>query len=148
MIHNTKSFHLSQKQKEHDISEIMKVMCNPGYNHLCFMLTEAMCGYKLLEPVDQELLNKLSRENFCFEFMNILFPKNISVNKNNKAFNYMLPLNFYSFSINLSFSFFQFQFFICNALSKISLVLALSYSTTLISSFFVEIFFKSNCFCA
>ena len=45
---------------------IMKMMCRPGYHHNCFMATHAlgylMYGYTLLVPVNQRVLNKLSKE--------------------------------------------------------------------------------------
>ena len=42
------------------------MMCRPGYHHNCFMATHAlgylMYGYTLLVPVNQRVLNKLSKE--------------------------------------------------------------------------------------
>ena len=41
-------------------------MCPPGYHHNVFMATHAleriMYGYTLLVPVNQKVLNKLSKE--------------------------------------------------------------------------------------
>ena len=44
----------------------MKTMCPPGYHHNVFVATHAlgymMYGYKLLVPMKQRVLNKLSKE--------------------------------------------------------------------------------------
>ena len=45
---------------------IMKTMCSPGYHHNGFMVTHTlehmMYGYTLLVPMNQRVLNKLSKE--------------------------------------------------------------------------------------
>ena len=45
----------------------MKTMCPPGYHHNGFLATHAlehmMYGYTLLVPVNQRVLNKLSKEH-------------------------------------------------------------------------------------
>ena len=46
---------------------IMKTMCPPGYHHNGFVATHAlghmMYGYTLLVPMNQRVLNKLSKEH-------------------------------------------------------------------------------------
>ena len=45
----------------------MKTMCSPGYHHNGFVATHAfghmMHGYTLLVPMNQKVLNKLSKEH-------------------------------------------------------------------------------------
>ena len=47
--------------------DIMKTMCPPGYHHNGFVATHAlghmMYGYTLLVPMNQRVLNKLSKEH-------------------------------------------------------------------------------------
>ena len=47
--------------------EIIKTMCPPGYHHNGFVATDAlghmMYGYTLLVPMNQRVLNKLSKEH-------------------------------------------------------------------------------------
>ena len=68
MIHDTQSAQISQKQDEHNIYiyAIMKTMCPPGYHYNGFVATHAlghmMCGYTLLVPMNQRVLNKQSKE--------------------------------------------------------------------------------------
>ena len=66
MIQDTQSYEISQKQDGHNIYVIMKAMCPPGYHHNGFMATHAfghmMYGYTLLVPMNQRVLNKLSKE--------------------------------------------------------------------------------------
>ena len=69
MIHDTQGAHISQKQDELNtyINVIMKTMCPPGYHHNGFVATHAlghiMYGYTLLVPMNQRVLNKLSKEH-------------------------------------------------------------------------------------
>ena len=42
MIHDTQNAQISQKQDEHNIYEIMKTMCPPGYHHNDFVATHAL----------------------------------------------------------------------------------------------------------
>ena len=67
MIHDTQSAQISQKHDEHNIYVIVKTMCPPGYHHNGFVATHAlrpmMYGYTLLVPMDQRVLNKLSKEH-------------------------------------------------------------------------------------
>ena len=43
----------------------MKTMCPPGYQHNGFVATHGhmMYGYTLLVPINQRVLNKLSKEH-------------------------------------------------------------------------------------
>ena len=47
--------------------DIMKTMCPPGYHHNGFVATHAlghmMYSYTLLVPMNQRVLNKLSKEH-------------------------------------------------------------------------------------
>ena len=49
------------------IYAIMKTKCPPGYHHNGFVLTHAfghmICGYTLLVPINQRVLNKVSKEH-------------------------------------------------------------------------------------
>ena len=67
MIRDIQSAQISQKQDGSNIYAIMKAMCSPGYDHNGFVATHTlrhmMCGYTLLVPVNQRLLNKLSKEH-------------------------------------------------------------------------------------
>ena len=49
------------------IYAIIKTMCPPGYHHSGFVATHAlgymMYGYTLLVPMNQRVLNKLSKEH-------------------------------------------------------------------------------------
>ena len=49
------------------IYAIMKTMCPPGYHHNGFVATHALghmkYGFTLLVPMNQRVLNKLSRES-------------------------------------------------------------------------------------
>ena len=74
MIHDTQR-QISQKQNEHNMSVIMKTMCPPGYHHNGFVATHAlgniMYGYSLLVPMNQRVLNELSKEHWyqqCLQF--------------------------------------------------------------------------------
>ena len=73
MIHDTQSAQISQKQDGRHIYAIMKTVCPPGYHHNGFVTIHEhghiMYGYTLLVPINQRLLNKLSKE------------RNISVHK-------------------------------------------------------------------
>ena len=66
MIHDTQSARISQKQDEFNIYAIVKTMCTPGYHHNGFVATDAlghmMYGYTLLVPLNQRVLNKLSKK--------------------------------------------------------------------------------------
>ena len=66
MIDDTQSAQISQKQDERNIYVIMKTMYRPGYHHNGFVATHAlgrmMYGYTLLLPMNQRVLNKLSKE--------------------------------------------------------------------------------------
>ena len=57
MIH-TQSAQILQKQGEHNIYAIMKIMCPPSYHHNGFVTTNAlghmMYGYTLLAPMNQD----------------------------------------------------------------------------------------------
>ena len=63
----THSAQISQKQDGRNIYVIMKTMCPPGYHHNGFMATHAlghmMYRYTLLVPINQRVLNKLSKEH-------------------------------------------------------------------------------------
>ena len=63
MIHNTQTAQISQKQDE----RIMKTMCLRGYHHNGFVATHAlghmMYGHTMLVPMNQRVLNKLSKEH-------------------------------------------------------------------------------------
>ena len=52
-------------QDEHNIYAIMKTMSPPGCHHNGFLSNHAlghmMCGYTLLVPIKQRVLNKLSK---------------------------------------------------------------------------------------
>ena len=65
MIHDTQSAQILQKQDERNIYIIMKTMCPPGYHHNGFVATHAlghmMYGYTLLVPMNQRVVNKLSK---------------------------------------------------------------------------------------
>ena len=68
MIHDTQSApQISQKQDEHNIYVIMKTMCSPSCHHNDFVATHALKHmiyvYTLLLPMNQRVLNKLSKEN-------------------------------------------------------------------------------------
>ena len=67
MIHDTHSAQISQKQDERNIYVIMKTMCPPAYHHNGFVATHVlrhmMYGYKLLVPMNQRVLNKLSKKH-------------------------------------------------------------------------------------
>ena len=67
MIHTIQSAQISQKQDERNLYAIMKTMCPPGYHHNGFVATDAlghmMYGYTLLVPMNQKVLNKLSKEH-------------------------------------------------------------------------------------
>ena len=67
MIHDTQSAQISQKQDERNVYVILKTMCPPGYHHNGFVATHAlghmMYGYTLLVPMNQRVLNKLSKEH-------------------------------------------------------------------------------------
>ena len=67
MIHNTQSAQISQKQGRCNIYAIMKTMCPPSYRYNGFVGTHAlgqmMYGYTLLVPMNQKVLNKLSKEH-------------------------------------------------------------------------------------
>ena len=68
MIHDTQSAHISQKQDElNTYINVMKTMCPSGYHHNGFVATHAlghiMYGYTLLVPMNQRVLNKLSKEH-------------------------------------------------------------------------------------
>ena len=76
MIHDTQSTQISQKQDGHNIYAIMKTMFPPGYHDNGFLATDAlghmMYGYKLLVPMNQRVLNKLSIESnmqFMIEYI-------------------------------------------------------------------------------
>ena len=42
MTHDTQSAQISQKQDEHNIYAIMKIICPPGYHHNGFVATHAL----------------------------------------------------------------------------------------------------------
>ena len=68
VIHDTQSApQISQKQDEHNIYVIMKTMCSPSYHHNDFVATHALKHmiyvYTLLVPMNQRVLNKLSKEH-------------------------------------------------------------------------------------
>ena len=67
MIHDTQSAQISQKQVERNIYVIMKTMCPPGHHHNGFVATHVlghmMYGYTLLVPMNQRVLNKISKEH-------------------------------------------------------------------------------------
>ena len=67
MIYGAQSAQVSQKQDGRNIYTIMKTMCPPGYHHNAFVVTHAlglmMYGYILLVPVNQRVLNKVSKEH-------------------------------------------------------------------------------------
>ena len=67
VIHDTQSAQIPQKQDRHNKNEIMKLMCPPGYHHNGFVATHApvhmMYGYTLLVPMNQRLLNNVSKEH-------------------------------------------------------------------------------------
>ena len=84
MIHDTQRAQISQKQDERNIYVIMKTMCPPGYHHNGFVATHAlehmMYGYTLLVPMNQRVLNKLSKEhNISGHKWHILFHDNIYI---------------------------------------------------------------------
>ena len=64
MIHDAQSAQISQKQDWRNINAIMETICPPVYHHNGFVATHVlgymMYGYKLLVPVNQRVLNKLS----------------------------------------------------------------------------------------
>ena len=66
MIHDTESAEMSQKQDKHNIYVIMNKMCPRGYHHNDIVAAHApghmMYGYLLLVPMNQRVLNKLSKE--------------------------------------------------------------------------------------
>ena len=66
MIHNTKSAQISQKQDGQNIYVIMKTMCPCVYYHKGFMATYGLghmiYGYTFLVPMNQRVLNKISKE--------------------------------------------------------------------------------------
>ena len=65
MTHRVHKTHRSKMSV--NIYAIMKTMCPPGYHHNGFVATHAlghmMCGYTLLVPINQRMLNKLSKEH-------------------------------------------------------------------------------------
>ena len=67
MIHDTQSAQISQRQDERNIYVIMKTMCPPRNHHNGFVASDAlghmMYGYTLLVPMNQRVLNKLSKEH-------------------------------------------------------------------------------------
>ena len=67
MIHETQNIHISQKQNGRNMYAIMETMCPLGYYHSDFVATHAlghrMYGFKLLVPLNQRVLNKLSKEH-------------------------------------------------------------------------------------
>ena len=67
MIHNTQSATITHKQDKNNIYVIMKRMCPPGYCHNGFVtihgLGHMMYGYTFLVPMNQIVLNKLSKEH-------------------------------------------------------------------------------------
>ena len=71
MIHATQRAQISQKQDWHNV--IVKAMCPLGYHRNGFLVTHAfeymVYGYAWLTPMNQRVLNKLSKE------------RNISVHK-------------------------------------------------------------------
>ena len=66
MIHDTQSAQISQNQNEYNIYAIMKTMYRLGYHYNGFVATHAlghmMYGYTLLVPMNQRVLDKLSKE--------------------------------------------------------------------------------------
>ena len=66
MIHDTQSAQILQKQDGRNIYVVMKTIFPPGYHHNGFMATHAlghmMYGYTLLVPMNQRVLNQLSKE--------------------------------------------------------------------------------------
>ena len=67
MNHYTQSAQISQKQNERNIYVIMKTMCRLRYHHNGFVATHAlghmMWGYTLLVPMNQRVLNRLSKRH-------------------------------------------------------------------------------------
>ena len=67
MIRDTQSAQILQKQDGRNIYVVMKTIFPPGYHHNGFMATHAlghmMYGYTLLVPMNQRVLNKLSKEH-------------------------------------------------------------------------------------
>ena len=67
MNHDMQSAQISQKQDGCNIYAIMKTMCPPGYHHNSFVVTHVfglmMYGYILLVPLNQTVLNKLSKKH-------------------------------------------------------------------------------------
>ena len=66
MIHGTRIAQILQKQDGRNIYAIMKIMCPPGYHHNGFVATHALghmiYDYTLLVPMNQRVLNNLSKE--------------------------------------------------------------------------------------
>ena len=60
------SAQISQKEDGCNTYAIMKTMCPPAYHHNGFVAIHAlghmMCGYILLVPMNQRMLNKLGKE--------------------------------------------------------------------------------------
>ena len=67
MIRDTQSAQILQKQDGRNIYVVMKTIFPPCYHHNGFMATHAlghmMYGYTLLVPMNQRVLNKLSKEH-------------------------------------------------------------------------------------
>ena len=59
----------------------MKTMCPPGYHHNGFVATHAlghmMYGYTLLVPMNQKVLNKLSKENYYAHLASVRFEPSV-----------------------------------------------------------------------
>ena len=66
MIHDTQSAQISQKEDGCNTDEFMKKMCLLVYHHNGFVETHTvghmMYGYTSLVPMNQRVLNKLSKE--------------------------------------------------------------------------------------
>ena len=67
MIHDTQNPQISQKEDGRNIRTIMEeTRCPPGYHYNGFVETHAlghmMYSYTLLVPMNQRVLNKLSKE--------------------------------------------------------------------------------------
>ena len=66
MIHDTQSAQISQKQDSRNTYAIVKTICPPSYHHNGFVATHALghmiYGYTLLVPMNQRMLNKLSKK--------------------------------------------------------------------------------------
>ena len=81
MIHDTQGAQISRKQDGRNMYVIMETMCPLGYHHNGFVASHArghmMYGYTLLVPMNQRVLNKLSKERIYKKDIEVFVGKNV-----------------------------------------------------------------------